>query len=71
MFLPPFLSFHYKPCDFMHLLFVSLKYVAGNLSVILVRKAGSIFPVAATVYSVNLIVSSLSCMLTGALLRSG
>jgi hypothetical protein len=68
--LPPLLSFDYKPCDFIYFFLVSLKYVAGNLSVILVRNAESIFPLAATVYSVysvNLIVSSLSYMPTGAL----
>jgi hypothetical protein len=51
----------------MYFLLVRLKYAAGNLSVILVPKALSIFPLVATVYSVNLIVSSLSCMLTEAL----
>jgi hypothetical protein len=51
----------------MQFLLVYLKQVAGNLSVILVRKAKNIFPLAATVYNVNLIVSSLSRVLTGAL----
>lgn len=51
----------------MHFLLVYLEHVASNLNVILVRKVENIFPLAATVCSVNLIVSSLSRMLTGAL----